>query len=77
MKRLLLITLALLFSPASITAKTTEQHASFDHSRLSTSAQCIRCHERDQPDDKLHSQSKGNCSICHTTKEWKPTITEP
>ncbi|MEI7789202.1 MAG: cytochrome c3 family protein [Chlorobiaceae bacterium] len=76
MKRLLFIAIVL-FSPAAISAKTTEQHASFDHSRLSASAQCIRCHRRDQPDDKLHGQSKANCSTCHTTRQWTPTITEP
>jgi cytochrome c553 len=77
MKRLLFITIAVLFSPAARAAITTEQLASFDHSKLSASAQCIRCHKRDQPVDKLHIQSKANCSTCHSTKEWKPTITEP
>ncbi|NMW20825.1 MAG: hypothetical protein HKK67_04195 [Chlorobiaceae bacterium] len=77
MKRLLFIILAVLFTPAANAATTAEQHASFDHRKLSASAQCIRCHIRDQPDNNLHIQSKTNCSTCHTTKQWKPTITEP
>ncbi|MEI7708712.1 MAG: hypothetical protein WCI90_10630 [Chlorobium sp.] len=77
MKRLLFITIAVLFNPAAIAAKTTEQHASFDHTRLNATTQCIRCHKRDQPDDNLHIQSKANCYTCHTTRHWKPTTTEP
>ena len=76
MNRLMFITIAVLFSPAANAATTTEQHASFDHSRLNPSAQCIRCHQRDQPDDNVHRQSLANCSTCHTTKQWKPTITK-
>ena len=75
--RLLFITIAVLFSPVITAATTIEQHASFDHSRLSASVQCIRCHQRDQPDDNRHRQSQANCSTCHDTKQWKPTITEP
>ena len=75
--RLFFITIAVLFSPVANAATTTEQHASFDHSRLSPSAQCIRCHKREQPDDNLHRESKANCSSCHDTKQWKPTVTKP
>ncbi len=77
MNKLLFITIAVLFSPAAKAATKTEQHVSFDHSRLNATSQCIRCHKRDQPDDNLHIQSKANCSTCHTTKQWKPAITEP
>ncbi|MEI7694912.1 MAG: hypothetical protein WCI64_04595 [Chlorobium sp.] len=77
MKRLLFITIAMLFSSAANAAKTTEQHASFDHRRLNASSQCIRCHKRDQPDDNLHRQTQANCSVCHTTSQWKPAITKP
>ena len=77
MKKLLFITITVLFSTAVNAATPTEQHASFDHNRLSASAQCIRCHKNDQPDDNVHRQSQANCSTCHTTRKWKPTITEP
>ncbi|MEI8186348.1 MAG: cytochrome c3 family protein [Chlorobiaceae bacterium] len=77
MNRLLLVIIVVLFSPAANAATSQEQHASFNHSSLSTSAQCIRCHKRDIPDDNLHRKSQANCSTCHTTRQWKPTITEP
>ncbi|MEI6638327.1 MAG: hypothetical protein FDX02_02970 [Chlorobium sp.] len=77
MKRLFFITIALLFGPAANAATTTEQHASFDHRRVSASSQCIRCHKREQPDDNLHRQTQANCSTCHTTSQWKPAITKP
>lgn len=77
MKRLLLIAVTVLNSPAANAATSTEQSAGFDHSRLSASAQCIRCHKRDQPENDLHRQSQANCSTCHTTGQWKPTITKP
>ena len=77
MKILLLIAVTVLYSPAANAATSPEEHASFDHSRLNASVQCIRCHKRDQPEDDLHRQSQANCSTCHTTGQWKPTITKP
>lgn len=77
MMRLLFITLAVLFTHAASAATPGEQHASFDHSKLAPSAQCIRCHRRDQPDDNLHRKSQANCSSCHSVTKWKPVLSRP
>ncbi|MFZ4802483.1 MAG: hypothetical protein ACOYLR_11050 [Chlorobium sp.] len=74
---LLIISLGCMFSSVVYAAEQTVLLAAFDHSRLKASAQCIRCHKRDQPDDNLHRQSQANCSVCHTTRQWIPTITKP
>ncbi len=78
MKHLLfLIAMGWLVNTQVYAAESTVQLAAIDHSRLSASAQCIRCHKRDQPDDNLHRRTQANCSTCHTTRQWTPTITEP
>ncbi|MEI6847695.1 MAG: hypothetical protein WCK32_06620 [Chlorobiaceae bacterium] len=76
---LLMISLGWMFNSAvaAYAAENTVQLAVFDHNRLSPSAQCIRCHERDQPDDNLHRKSQANCSACHNTRQWKPIIIKP
>ncbi|NTW69024.1 MAG: hypothetical protein HGB23_04155 [Chlorobiaceae bacterium] len=77
MNRMMFIAIAVLFTSAKTSATTSEQYAGFDHSRLNASAQCLRCHSRDQPDDTLHRQTKAGCSSCHSTSQWKPAINKP
>jgi len=73
MKQLLLVTsLGMLLSTSTYAADKAVQLAAFDHSRLNASAKCIRCHNRDQPDDDRHHQTQANCSTCHNTRSWKP-----
>jgi hypothetical protein len=77
MKRLLLmVTAGLVFGSAAYAGTGAVQIASFNHSGLSPSAQCIRCHKRDQPDDDRHRQTQANCSTCHNTDSWKPATIE-
>ena len=46
----------------------------FKHASLSISLQknCTACHNNQKPADNLHRYATGNCSECHTIKEWKP-----
>ncbi|TLU57747.1 MAG: hypothetical protein FDX18_06935, partial [Chlorobium sp.] len=46
----------------------------FMHSALSHSLQkeCITCHKNQKPEDAVHRYAKGNCSDCHSSKNWKP-----
>ncbi|NTU57722.1 MAG: hypothetical protein HGB00_02210 [Chlorobiaceae bacterium] len=69
---LLLATTLILINTRADAASKNVQLASFDHGRLNASSSCIRCHNRDQPDDDRHRQAQANCSKCHTTESWKP-----
>ena len=44
----------------------------FDHALLKkeTADKCESCHK--SPSDSLHKQITGNCSQCHTPKQWTP-----
>jgi hypothetical protein len=46
----------------------------FKHASLTISLQknCVACHKNQKPADNLHRYATGNCSECHTIKEWKP-----
>jgi hypothetical protein len=69
---LLLICLGMLLSTSAYAAEKSVQLAAFDHGRLNASSKCIKCHNRDQPDDDRHRQTQANCSTCHNTQSWKP-----
>ena len=73
MKQLsLVISLGMLLNTSAYAAEKGVQLAAFDHSSLNASAKCIRCHNRDQPDDDRHRKTQENCSTCHNTESWKP-----
>ncbi|NTW52185.1 MAG: hypothetical protein HGB22_06320 [Chlorobiaceae bacterium] len=77
MKQLLLVvSIGALLYTTSFGAGKSPQLASFDHSRLTASSNCIRCHSRDQPDDDRHRRTQANCSTCHSTDSWSPATTE-
>ena len=73
MKQILLAAImGMLLNSAAYATEKPVQLAAFDHSRLTASSNCIRCHRRDQPDDDRHRQTQANCSTCHNTGSWKP-----
>jgi hypothetical protein len=73
---LLLVSMEALFNTSAYAVDKAVQMAVFDHSRLTASSKCIRCHSRDQPYDDRHRQTQANCLTCHNTDSWKPAKNE-